>query len=94
MTRRIRVDGPFESIKESIKTSFGLRSRRPFWLEDDEGVIQPLSRNMPQGQYSLNLDPGMSLFLHFLSNVWLTVLSVLSTLAKFHKSLQLCFANS
>ncbi len=65
MTRRIRVDGPFESIKESIKTSFGLRSRRPFWLEDDEGVIQPLSRNMPQGQYSLNLDPGMSLFLHF-----------------------------
>ncbi|CAK9273990.1 unnamed protein product [Sphagnum jensenii] len=60
MTRRIRVDGPFESIKESIKTSCGLRSRRPFWLEDDEGVIQPLSRNMPQGQYSLNLDPGFT----------------------------------
>ncbi|CAM6049292.1 unnamed protein product [Sphagnum compactum] len=60
ITRRIRVDGPFESIKESIKTSFGLRSRRPFWLEDDEGVIQPLSRNMPQGQYSLNLDPGFT----------------------------------
>jgi hypothetical protein len=61
MTRRIRVDGPFKSINESVKTSFGLRTRRPFWLEDDEGVIQPLSRDMPPGQYSLNLDPGMSL---------------------------------
>jgi hypothetical protein len=62
MIRRICVDGPFESIKESIKTSFGLRTKRPFWLEDDEGVIQPLSRDMPAGQYSINLDPGMSLF--------------------------------
>ncbi|KAH8953112.1 hypothetical protein BDL97_08G006300 [Sphagnum fallax] len=60
MTRRIRVDGPFKSINESVKTSFGLRTRRPFWLEDDEGVIQPLSRDMPPGQYSLNLDPGFT----------------------------------
>jgi len=60
MIRRICVDGPFESIKESIKTSFGLRTKRPFWLEDDEGVIQPLSRDMPAGQYSINLDPGFT----------------------------------
>lgn len=58
LTRRVRIDGPFESIKESIKTAFGLRTKRPFWLEDEEGVVQTLSRDMPPGQYSLILDPG------------------------------------
>lgn len=58
LTRRVRIDGPFESIKESIKTAFGLRTKRPFWLEDDEGVVQTLSRDMPPGHYSLILDPG------------------------------------
>lgn len=61
LTRRVRIDGPFESIKESIKTAFGLRTRRPFWLEDEEGVVQTLSRDMPPGQYSLILDPGTCL---------------------------------
>ncbi|CAK9217632.1 unnamed protein product [Sphagnum troendelagicum] len=59
ITRKIRVDGPFESIKETIKNAFGLRTKRPFWLEDDEGVVQPLSQEMASTQYSLNLDPGM-----------------------------------
>lgn len=59
LTRRVRIDGPFESIKESIKTAFGLRTKRPFWLEDEEGVVQTLSRDMPPGQYSLILDPGI-----------------------------------
>lgn len=61
VTRRVRIDGPFESIKESIKTAFGLRTKRPFWLEDDEGVVQTLSRDMPPGQYSLILDQGIFL---------------------------------
>ncbi|KAG0583499.1 hypothetical protein KC19_3G141400 [Ceratodon purpureus] len=60
LTRRVRIDGPFESIKESIKTAFGLRTKRPFWLEDEEGVVQTLSRDMPPGQYSLILDPGIT----------------------------------
>ncbi|CAM6007442.1 unnamed protein product [Sphagnum balticum] len=59
ITRKIRVDGPFESIKETIKNAFGLRTKRPFWLEDDEGVVQPLGQEMASTQYSLNLDPGM-----------------------------------
>jgi len=59
LARRVRIDGPFESIKESIKTAFGLRTKRPFWLEDEDGVVQTLSRDMPPGQYSLILDPGI-----------------------------------
>jgi hypothetical protein len=59
ITRKIRVDGPFESIKETIKNAFGLRTKRPFWLEDDEGVVQPLGQEMASTQYSLNLDPGL-----------------------------------
>ncbi|CAM6098445.1 unnamed protein product [Calypogeia fissa] len=60
IARRIRIDGPFESIKESIKTAFGLRSKRGFWLEDEEGVVQTISRDMPSGEFTLNLDPGIT----------------------------------
>ncbi|KAG6546489.1 hypothetical protein Mapa_012038 [Marchantia paleacea] len=60
VVRRVRIDGPFESIKESLKTAFGLRSKRAFWLEDEEGVVQTLSRDMPPGEYTLNLDPGIT----------------------------------
>lgn len=69
LTRRVRIDGPFESIKESIKTAFGLRTKRPFWLEDDEGVVQTLSRDMPPGQYSLILDPGINQPSYIASNL-------------------------
>ena len=75
LTRRIRIDGPFESIKESIKTAFGLRTKRPFWLEDEEGVVQTLSRDMPPGQYSLILDPGIEHPLLCMDTYWSTTSS-------------------
>eukprot|EP00246_Nothoceros_aenigmaticus_P017352 TRINITY_DN8430_c0_g1_i1.p1 TRINITY_DN8430_c0_g1~~TRINITY_DN8430_c0_g1_i1.p1 ORF type:complete len:345 (+),score=49.75 TRINITY_DN8430_c0_g1_i1:136-1170(+) len=60
MSRRIRIDGPSEFIKDSIKSAFGLRTKRLFWLEDEEGVVQTLSRDMPLATYYLNLDQGVT----------------------------------
>jgi hypothetical protein len=58
-TRRIGVDGTAEAIKEAVKCSFGLRTKRAFWLEDEDGVIRCLDRDMPLGTYILHLDDGM-----------------------------------
>lgn len=66
MSRRIRIDGPSEFIKDSIKSAFGLRTKRLFWLEDEDGVVQTLSRDMPLATYYLNLDQGMCVSFHAL----------------------------
>ncbi|XP_065039633.1 trihelix transcription factor GT-4 isoform X2 [Musa acuminata AAA Group] len=55
-SRRIGIDGTAEAIKEAIKSAFGLRTKRAFWLEDDENVIRSLDRDMPLGSYTLHLD--------------------------------------
>ncbi|RWW10086.1 hypothetical protein GW17_00026387, partial [Ensete ventricosum] len=57
-SRRIGIDGTAEAIKEAIKSAFGLRTKRAFWLEDDENVIRSLDRDMPLGSYTLHLDEG------------------------------------
>ncbi|EFH69009.1 DNA binding protein GT-1 [Arabidopsis lyrata subsp. lyrata] len=55
-TRRIGVDGSAEAIKEAIRSAFGLRTRRAFWLEDEDQIIRCLDRDMPLGNYLLHLD--------------------------------------
>lgn len=60
-TRRIGIDGTAEAIKEAIKSAFGLRTKRAFWLEDDDGIIRCLDRDMPLGMYSLHLDEGITI---------------------------------
>lgn len=60
-TRRIGVDGTAEAIKEAIKSTFGLRTRRAFWLEDEDGIVRCLDRDMPLGTYSLHLDDGITI---------------------------------
>ncbi|KAF3793689.1 Trihelix transcription factor [Nymphaea thermarum] len=60
-TRRIGVDGTAEAIKEAIKCSFGLRTKRAFWLEDEDGIVRSLDRDMPLGTYSLHLDEGLTI---------------------------------
>ncbi|CAL9752961.1 unnamed protein product [Musa acuminata subsp. burmannicoides] len=60
-SRRIGIDGTAEAIKEAIKSAFGLRTKRAFWLEDDENVIRSLDRDMPLGSYTLHLDEGISI---------------------------------
>jgi hypothetical protein len=57
-TKRIGIDGTAEAIKEAIKSSFGLRTRRAFWLEDEDEVVRTLDRDMPIGTYTLHLDNG------------------------------------
>lgn len=57
-TRRIGVDGSAEAIKEAIRSAFGLRTRRAFWLEDEDQIIRCLDRDMPLGNYLLHLDNG------------------------------------
>uniref|UniRef100_A0A0D6QVI3 Myb-like domain-containing protein n=1 Tax=Araucaria cunninghamii TaxID=56994 RepID=A0A0D6QVI3_ARACU len=59
-TRRIGVDGTAEAIKEAVKCAFGLRTKRAFWLEDEDGVVRSLDRDMPQGTYMLRLDDGLT----------------------------------
>jgi len=62
--KRIGIDGPPDAIKEVIKSAFGLRSTRPFWLEDDCGIVRSIGRDMPVTNYTLHFDEGK--FMSFL----------------------------
>lgn len=57
-TRRIGIDGTADAIKEAIKSAFRLRTKRGFWLEDEDQIIRTLDREMPLGSYTLHLDEG------------------------------------
>lgn len=63
--KRIGVDGTAGAIKDVIKSSFGLRTDRAFWLEDEEGIIRSLDREMPAGAYTLQLDQGVTVKICF-----------------------------
>uniref|UniRef100_J3LZ22 Myb-like domain-containing protein n=2 Tax=Oryza brachyantha TaxID=4533 RepID=J3LZ22_ORYBR len=67
-TKRIGIDGTAEAIKEAIKSAFGLRTRRAFWLEDEDEVVRSLDRDMPVGTYTLHLDNGMTIKLYMFEN--------------------------
>ncbi|XP_077211902.1 trihelix transcription factor GT-1-like [Tasmannia lanceolata] len=60
-TRRIGIDGTAEAIKEAIKSAFGLRTSRAFWLEDEDEVVRSFDRDMPLGTYTLHLDQGVTI---------------------------------
>ncbi|XP_057982785.1 trihelix transcription factor GT-1 isoform X2 [Malania oleifera] len=60
-SRRIGIDGTADAIKEAIKSAFGLRTKRAFWLEDEDEVVRSLDRDMPLGNYTLHLDEGMTI---------------------------------
>ncbi|CAL9173791.1 unnamed protein product [Musa hybrid cultivar] len=60
-SRRIGIDGTAEAIKEAIKSAFGLRTKRAFWLEDEDNVVRSLDRDMPLGSYTLHLDEGITI---------------------------------
>ncbi|KAF3334229.1 trihelix transcription factor GT-1-like isoform X1 [Carex littledalei] len=60
-TKRIGIDGTSDAIKEAIKCAFGLRTRRAFWLEDEDDVVRSFDRDMPLGTYTLHLDDGISI---------------------------------
>ncbi|KAF7813634.1 trihelix transcription factor GT-1-like isoform X2 [Senna tora] len=60
-TRRIGIDGTAEAIKEAIRAAFRLRTKRLFWLEDEDQIIRSLDRDMPLGNYTLHLDEGMAI---------------------------------
>uniref|UniRef100_A0A7C8ZTK5 GT-1/4-like C-terminal domain-containing protein n=1 Tax=Opuntia streptacantha TaxID=393608 RepID=A0A7C8ZTK5_OPUST len=59
--RRIGIDGSSEAIKDAIRSAFGLRTRRPFWLEDSEGIVRTIDRDMPLKDYILHLDGGLNI---------------------------------
>ncbi|CAA0818362.1 Trihelix transcription factor GT-1 [Striga hermonthica] len=60
-TKRIGIDASAEAIKEAIKSAFRLRTRRAFWLEDEENVVRSLDREMPLGNYTLHVDEGLTI---------------------------------
>ncbi|CAK9155830.1 unnamed protein product [Ilex paraguariensis] len=60
-TRRIGIDGTADAIKEAIKSAFRLRTKRAFWLEDEENVVRTLDRDMPLGNYTLHVDEGLTI---------------------------------
>lgn len=57
-TKRIGIDGSADAIKEAIKSAFRLRTKRAFWLEDEDNVVRTLDRDMPLGNYALHVDEG------------------------------------
>lgn len=61
-SRRIGIDGTADAIKEVIKSAFRIRTKRAFWLEDEDQVVRSLDRDMPLGNYTLHLDEGFFSF--------------------------------
>ncbi|XP_039015284.1 trihelix transcription factor GT-1-like [Hibiscus syriacus] len=59
-TRRIGIDGTTEAIRDAIKSAFRLRTKRAFWLEDEDHVVRSLDREMPLRNYTLHLDEGLA----------------------------------
>ncbi|XP_051122562.1 trihelix transcription factor GT-1-like [Andrographis paniculata] len=64
-TKRIGIDGTTDAIKEVIKSAFGLRTRRAFWLEDENNIVRSLDRDMPLGNYNLRVDEGVMIKICF-----------------------------
>lgn len=60
-TRRIGIDGSPEGIKEAIKSAFRLRTKRAFWLEDEDNIVRTIDREMPLGNYNLHVDEGLTI---------------------------------
>ncbi|KAK7246941.1 hypothetical protein RIF29_41814 [Crotalaria pallida] len=60
-TRRVGIDGAPEAIKEAIKAAFRLRTKRAFWLEDEDQIVRAIDRDMPLGCYTLHLDEGLAI---------------------------------
>lgn len=60
-SRRIGVDGTADAIKEAIRSAFRLRTKRAFWLEDEDHIVRSLDRDMPVGNYILHLDEGLAI---------------------------------
>lgn len=60
-TRRIGIDGAPDAIKEAIKSAFGIRTKRAFWLEDEDQIVRCIDRDMPVGNYTLHLDEGLTI---------------------------------
>ncbi|KAL4347189.1 hypothetical protein GQ457_17G014050 [Hibiscus cannabinus] len=60
-TRRIGIDGTADAIREAIKSAFRLRTKRAFWLEDEDHIVRSLDREMPVGNYTLNIDEGLAI---------------------------------
>ncbi|XP_059657756.1 trihelix transcription factor GT-4-like [Cornus florida] len=60
-TKKIGIDGTADAIKEAIKCSFRLRTKRAFWLEDEDNIVRTLDRDMPLGNYTLHLDEGLTI---------------------------------
>ncbi|GFZ03820.1 hypothetical protein Acr_16g0004440 [Actinidia rufa] len=56
--KKIGIDGSSDGIQEALKSAFSLRTKRSFWLEDEDGIVRTLDRNMPLGYYTLHLDDG------------------------------------
>ena len=64
-TRRIGIDGSTDAIKEVIRCAFKLRTKRAFWLEDEDQIIRSLDQDMPLGNYTLHLDEGTLIYVWF-----------------------------
>lgn len=64
-TRRIGIDGSADAVREAIKSAFRLRTKRAFWLEDEDHIVRSLDREMPLRNYTLHLDEGASTFMLF-----------------------------
>ncbi|KAJ8539907.1 hypothetical protein K7X08_026296 [Anisodus acutangulus] len=60
-TNRIGIDGTADAIKEAIKSAFRLRTKRAFWLEDEDNIVRTLDRDMPLGNYILHVDEGLTI---------------------------------
>lgn len=38
-----------------------LRTKRPFWLEDENSIVRAVDRDMPLRNYTLHVDEGLTI---------------------------------
>ncbi|GMI99776.1 GT-1 [Hibiscus trionum] len=52
---------PLEMVGTVKHMEEGLRTKRVFWLEDEDRIVRSLDREMPIGNYTLHLDEGLAI---------------------------------
>ncbi|KAJ4880942.1 C2H2- zinc finger protein family protein [Raphanus sativus] len=76
-TRRVGIDGTAEAIKEAIRSTFRLRTRRAFWLEAEEQVVRSLDRDMPTwNEYCKQLEDNPFFFFVHMFRLFISSISL------------------
>ncbi|GFY99997.1 homeodomain-like superfamily protein [Actinidia rufa] len=59
--RETPANGEQMPLRKQSSPAFRLRTKRAFWLEDEDNIVRTLDREMPLGNYTLHHDEGLTI---------------------------------